>query len=114
MSEAPISDRSGSMMPVCATEMLAASGKLIVSHNDVDVVLFWNNGEPAALNDQCIHRERSLSQGVLLNHRVVCPGHQWSFDLTTGFCRERDRTQPTYRVSIEGGMVLLSATPVHE
>lgn len=97
---------------VCTAERLSSAGKLVVEHAGTDVVVFWNNGSPGAMDDRCIHKERSLAQGVLLNNRLVCPGHQWAFDLTTGWCRERERTQPTYRVVIEDGHVLLSAEPI--
>jgi nitrite reductase (NADH) small subunit len=95
-------------IPVCTVEALSSAGKLVVDHAGTRVIIFWNGGTPGAMNELCIHRERSLAQGVLLNGRVVCPGHQWAFALEDGFCRERDRTQPTYTVEIRDGHVLLS------
>lgn len=100
-----------SLVVACDAEHLAASGKLVIDHEGREVVLFWNNGEPGAMDNACIHRERALAQGVLLNGRVVCPGHQWAFDLQTGWCRERERTQPTYVVAVRDGSVLLSSEP---
>ena len=96
---------------VCSADQLAASGKLVIDHAGHEVVVFWNGGDPGAMVNACIHRERALAKGVLLNGRVVCPGHQWAFDLHTGWCRERERTQPTYRVEVCDGSVLLSSRP---
>src|SRR5919106_4163345 len=49
----------------------------------------------------------TFSKGVILNGRIVCPGHQWAYDLTSGYCKERDRYQPTYRVDVVDGRVLV-------
>jgi len=42
---------------------------------------------------------------VILNGRLVCPGHQWAYELGTGYCRERDRCQPVFPVRVEGDIV---------
>jgi nitrite reductase (NADH) small subunit len=101
------------LVAVCQVDHLAASGKLVIDHAGREVVVFWNGGTPGAMDNACIHRERALAQGVLLNGRVVCPGHQWAFDLQTGWCRERERTQPTYLVEVHDSAVLLSTRPHH-
>lgn len=90
---------------------LEATGRLVLEHNEERIVVFWNDGEVRALNDTCIHRKRELSTGTIFNGRIVCPGHQWSFDLTTGFCRERERFQPVYPVAIEDGNVVVDYMP---
>jgi nitrite reductase (NADH) small subunit len=61
--------------------------------------------------DVCIHQDRSLSKGTLLHGRVVCPGHQWQFDLETGYEEDQDRCQPTYPVRVDGDTVYVSLTP---
>jgi nitrite reductase (NADH) small subunit len=90
---------------VCATDDLARDGKLVVDANSVRVLLMWNGGDPVALNDTCIHRGRSLSEGVVFAGRLVCAGHQWGFDLHTGYCKIRDRYQPVYPLTIVDGTV---------
>lgn len=90
---------------------LKVAGQLLVEYNGDRIVVFWNDGEIRALNDVCIHRKRELSRGAILNGRIVCPGHQWSFDLTTGFCRERERFQPVYTVAIEDENVVVDYIP---
>jgi nitrite reductase/ring-hydroxylating ferredoxin subunit len=72
------------------------------------VALFVVGEQVYALQDTCIHKQRSLSQGTMLNGRVVCPGHQWTFDVETGYVEEQDQCQPSYDVRIEDGHVYVS------
>lgn len=75
-----------------------------------DVVVIWHDDQPYALANICVHRERELSKGTVFQDRIICPGHQWAFDLATGHCPERDRTQPVYAVRIEGDDVLVDTS----
>ncbi len=84
--------------------------KRVVEGPHGDVVVFWNDGSPTALANICIHQERELARGTIFNGRVVCPGHQWAFDLTTGYCAERDRTQPVFAVRIVDEIVHVDPT----
>lgn len=69
------------------------------------VALFLVKERVFALHDTCIHEQRSLSKGAILGRRVVCPGHQWQFDLETGWVEEEERCQPTYEVKVESDTV---------
>ena len=53
-----------------------------------------------ALDNVCIHKQRELVKGVVLGDRIVCPGHQWAFQLATGFEAKMERYQPTYPVRV--------------
>jgi nitrite reductase/ring-hydroxylating ferredoxin subunit len=99
------------MVDVCSVEELAASGKHVVGYEEQEILLLWNDGAPVALNNVCIHKQRRLSEGALLNGRVVCPGHQWSFDLRTGYCKERDRFQPRFDVHVTGDRISIAPVP---
>ena len=51
-----------------------------------EVVLFRdNNGQVGALKDQCPHKGLPLSQGRMIDGKVVCGYHGWAFD-TQGTC----------------------------
>ena len=77
------------------------------------IALFLVDGEVYALDDICIHQERSLSRGTLLNGRVICPGHQWKFDPRTGQPEDQDGCLATYAVQVtEEGAVLVAPEPV--
>lgn len=75
----------------------APSGKriLVISHNDA----FY------AMDNMCIHREREMHTGVILKDRLVCPGHQWAFDLRTGWEAVKEQGQPVYTVRVKDGVV---------
>jgi nitrite reductase (NADH) small subunit len=79
--------------------------------NGVPVALFQADGQVYAFADTCIHQERSLSKGTLLHGRVICPGHQWAFDLATGYEESQDRCQPTYAVQVEADTIYVDPTP---
>jgi nitrite reductase (NADH) small subunit len=77
------------------------------------VALFLVGGEVYALDDTCIHKQRSLSKGVLLNGCIVCPGHQWAYDVATGYEATQECYQPTYDARVEDGTVYVAKTPRH-
>ncbi len=90
---------------VAALAEVETAGKLVIDVDGTPILLVWHEGRVSAMHNLCIHRERELAQGFLLKGRVVCPGHQWSFALEDGFCKERDRTQPVFETRIVDGTV---------
>lgn len=86
--------------------------KKAVQVGETSVALFYVNDTVYALNDICIHEQRSLSKGTLLFGKIICPGHQWKFDPATGEPEDQDGCQPTYAVRVDGdGTVLVSLDP---
>ncbi|MEV0947401.1 Rieske 2Fe-2S domain-containing protein [Rhodococcus sp. NPDC049939] len=79
--------------------------KLRVDVGETPVALFQANDRIYAFHDLCVHQDRSLAKGTLLNGRVICPGHQWAFDLDTGYEEDQDQCQPTYAVKVEDDYV---------
>ncbi|GAA4581745.1 Rieske (2Fe-2S) protein [Micromonospora coerulea] len=67
---------------------------------DTPIALFLVNGRVFALHDVCVHKQRSLSKGTVLHGRIICPGHQWSFDPATGEAADQVECQPTYAVRV--------------
>jgi nitrite reductase/ring-hydroxylating ferredoxin subunit len=51
---------------------------------DLRLLLCRIGDEIHALDAVCPHRGALLSQGELVRNAVVCPWHQWAFDVTTG------------------------------
>lgn len=105
----------GGWTDVLSVEEVRAKGKVGLVVDDVPLMLVWvpDEDRPVAFYDICIHKQRHLSEGVILNGRIVCPGHQWSYDLGTGYCAARDRYQPTYEARVAGDRVEVDlAAPV--
>jgi len=90
---------------------VARAGRLVVDVRGTPVLLLWNDGDLVAMHDTCIHKGRSLSEAVVFDDKLVCAGHQWSFDLRTGYCKVRDRYQPVYRVSVDGDNIVVNLAP---
>jgi nitrite reductase/ring-hydroxylating ferredoxin subunit len=90
---------------VAAVKDLQRRKKTLVQAGGESIALFMVSDRVFALRDVCIHEQRSLSKGAILRGRVVCPGHQWQFDLETGYVEEQGRCQPSYDVKVEDGTV---------
>lgn len=101
---------SGEWREVGSTKELRRRRTAVVEGPAGEVAVFWNDGAPCALANICIHRKRELARGTIFQGRVICPGHQWAFDLETGYCAERERTQPVYRVETHGDTVLVDVS----
>jgi nitrite reductase/ring-hydroxylating ferredoxin subunit len=51
---------------------------------ELSCTLFRHQGEVFALDETCPHRGGPLHDGVVDRGVVLCPWHQWQFDLKTG------------------------------
>jgi nitrite reductase (NADH) small subunit len=85
--------------------------KLLVDVGGRGVVLVLGAEGVRAIDNICIHRERELVRGTLLGNRIVCPGHQWAFDLDTGYEQKMCRYQPTFDVRVEDDRIFVSDEP---
>jgi nitrite reductase/ring-hydroxylating ferredoxin subunit len=58
------------------------------------------NGDYYVIGNTCTHMRTALSQGVLDDNIVTCPGHKAQFDVTTGKVVSRPKLgffHPRYR-----------------
>lgn len=96
-----------------ATEVAALqrTKRLQVTLENVDLALFYVDGSVYALRDVCIHKGSRLSKGRVFQGKVVCPGHQWAFDLRTGWVDQWARCQPVFPVMVENGVVYVKLEP---
>lgn len=85
--------------------------KLVVDVGGRDVVLLLVDGKVRALANTCIHKQRELVKGTILGNRVVCPGHQWAFDVETGYEDKKCRYQPVFETRVEDGRILVADEP---
>ena len=111
-SPVPAAPPPDAWVHVAEMKELARRRRKEVSVAGRPIALFLVDGEVYALDDICIHQERSLSKGTLLNGRVICPGHQWKFDPRTGQPEDQDGCLATYAVQVtEEGAVRLDPNP---
>ena len=87
--------------------------KFVVGEGPEAKVVIVRDNCVYALDNVCIHKQRELVKGVVLGDRIVCPGHQWAFNLATGFEAKMEQYQPTYpvRVTDEGRVEVDLANP---
>lgn len=79
--------------------------KVVIDVEGHDVLVLAHEGSFYAFQNLCIHRDRELSKGVILNNKLVCPGHQWAFALETGWESIKELCQPNYPVRVVDGVV---------
>jgi nitrite reductase (NADH) small subunit len=84
---------------------LAKGRKQVVELDGREVLVLAHGDTFYAFQNQCIHKQRELVKGVVLNGKLVCPGHQWAFDLESGYEAIKQECQPTYPVRVVDGSV---------
>lgn len=78
---------TGGWQRVCRTDDLVPDqplGAVVGPSGHRVCVVATGDGDPVALLDRCPHRDVALSGGLVKDGTLVCPGHFWRFDLTTG------------------------------
>ncbi len=48
------------------------------------IAIFLVGGEVHAIEDECLHQGGPLSEGAMRGAVVICPWHQWEFNVITG------------------------------
>jgi nitrite reductase (NADH) small subunit/3-phenylpropionate/trans-cinnamate dioxygenase ferredoxin subunit len=74
------------------------------------VAVFKVDGKIHAMDDKCPHMGASLADGRILDGRVECHMHEWTFDIVTGEGSRKDKPWACARifdVRIEGREVLV-------
>ncbi|MDQ1669299.1 MAG: putative hydrolase of the superfamily [Actinomycetota bacterium] len=91
-------------LPPGAMRRVDVAGRSVCVGNDGGVLF--------AVADTCLHKGLSLSDGMLRNGHVTCPGHWWRYDVHTGALAEHHGVAvSTYPVQINGGDVVVTVPP---
>ena len=96
-------------VPAGSVDDVTKKKKVVVPVGDVDVLVLAHDGGFFAFQNLCVHRDRELSKGVILNGKLICPGHQWAFALDSGYESIKELCQPTYDVRVHDGVVEVGA-----
>ena len=74
-----------------------------------DIAVFRNShDELFALRDACPHKGGALSQGIVCEHTVTCPLHNWNIDLRTGIaCAPDHGSAASYPIHQVDGVLYL-------
>lgn len=92
-------------------DLKAARNKLVVTVDETDVLVLGHEGSVYAFANKCVHRDRELHKGVVLNGKLVCPGHQWAFVLDTGWEAIKETCQPTFPVQVVDDRIEVGRSP---
>lgn len=101
---------AGDWIDIGMLDDIPVRGARVVKTARGDVAVFRTADDAVfALDDRCPHKGGPLSQGIVQEHGVTCPLHNWVISLETGAAQGADegctRTVP---VRVEGGRVLLA------
>ncbi len=58
----------------------------IISAGKDEIALFNYKGKYYAINNKCLHNGSSLGEGRIEEGVLICPNHEWRFDLVSGQC----------------------------
>ena len=67
---------------------------LHLKHEGTAIVIIRTPNGVSAFHDRCPHAQWPVSEGEMLDGILVCPGHGWQFNVTTGQCLN----SPAYRL----------------
>lgn len=59
------------------------SRKIIIGETEI-AIFKTNDGAIFAINNICPHKQGKLSEGLIHEHIVTCPLHNWDIDLSSG------------------------------
>jgi nitrite reductase (NADH) small subunit len=61
-----------------------------------------------ALDELCPHRQKSMMNGLVMGSELICPHHQYHFDITTGRCLSHPcAALSTYETAVAEGAVFV-------
>lgn len=93
-----------------SAELLEQRAK-VVQIGETEIALFkLSNGEIRAIENKCPHKGGKLSEGIVCDHHVFCPLHDWKINLQDGLVQAPDEgCVTTYRVevTVQNGDVIL-------
>ena len=101
----PEKDAQGYQAVLHVGELAQGHGRTVVVDGH-GIALFHVNGSYYAIDDACTHEDAPLGEGEMEGPIVLCPYHDWRYDVTTGECLT-DKTRPAgcFSTKVASGMV---------
>jgi len=99
-----------SWIKITEIENVPAMGSRKVVVGDDEIVIFKTRDNSIfAVNNVCPHKQGKLSEGLVHDHMVTCPLHNWDIDLETGVVKDEDNScTKKYDTKVEEGVIYLS------
>ncbi len=99
-----------SLLEIGKLEDIPQLGSRVVRTAQGDIAVFRNaDDEVFALLDLCPHKAGPLSQGIVCEHTVICPLHNWKIDMRNGeACSPDEGRTKAFSVIVEAGVLFLT------
>ncbi len=103
-----MTNKKNSFTPVLQESELQNGSMKLVKVEGTPVLLVKVNGEIFAFDNRCPHMSCGFSGGSLDGFVIVCPCHEWRFDLRTGeYEEEKAFTLTKYEWKKKSGKIWL-------
>ncbi|MBN4073849.1 nitrite reductase small subunit NirD [bacterium AH-315-E07] len=98
-----------SLLEIGKLEDIPKLGSRVVRTAKGDIAIFRNSSDEVfALLDLCPHKAGPLSQGIVCEHTVICPLHNWNIDMRNGqACAPDEGSTKTFDVVSKSGVLFL-------
>lgn len=95
-------------IPLAEASEIQPGHKRVFLAGEKEIIVFNLEGAFYALDNKCPHGGFRFENGMVEGDSVVCPGHNWKFNIRTGECETLD-FEPTgcYELAMEDGMLML-------
>lgn len=103
----PVPDGDG-FVAVAAASTVASGHLTPVAVRGRHLLLTRHEGKLWAFGRYCPHAAGDLCQGALVRHKLICPEHDYSFDIRTGrilWPEDEVYRLPCYEVKEEDGII---------
>lgn len=93
---------------VMKEEDLPIGKSAIISVGDEEVALFNYKKKLYAVKNKCPHKGAPLGEGRIEEGVLICPNHEWRFNLETGDCMQNPYMKTeSYPVKIRDGSIYI-------
>jgi len=87
-------------------EELLPGKSAIIAAGKEEIALFNYKGNYYAIANKCLHRGSPLGEGRIEEGILICPGHEWRYDLKTGDCPQNpELSTKVYPVRVVEGKI---------
>lgn len=95
---------------ITEVENIPSMGSRIVKIGEIEIAIFkTKDGSIFAINNICPHKQGKLSEGLVHEHIVTCPLHNWDINLSNGEALGNDSgCTNVYEYKIENNIIYLN------
>jgi len=78
----------------------------IIEVGDKEIAIFNYKGDYYAIDNICPHRGAPLGEGRIVEGILICPNHEWRFELKSGWCPQNpELSTEVYPIKVHEGKI---------